>query len=510
MPLTGVNGTIGEGVEQPNTPDIVQIETPLLNEVDYLPTTPQIYDVSHNKTPLSEGNDKTIINLLAGYAEGYNITVTWYHKIVSEADTVENESDVSFASDSVIDSYLKIHNMEVKLPAEMSFSYDSENAVSTLTGTLVTYPGFNPRPGDLFIYRIDNGQYGLFRIINTPERLSIRSGTMHNCEFTLDRILDTDTYQDIEDRVRQQAYFNKKRFLMESAALLTHEEMLDYELLLQQCNMLELEYVKHFYDRTLKSFVRDDGVYDPYVVAFIQLICGSYVAENYVMQLLPDIDGLNSMDLLWNKLITRDNIGSIINTATIFLNTVDSKEIRPTGLINRKYLRYSEDGEDKITCFNITEYNASTYNLYEHIIVVYLLYGVVEHHSIQELINTVRTATVEEKFYYIPLLLFFIKKLLISLTRGTPLKYTTTSIEPYIKFAFTDSDLDENNVLSIELNGGVPVAIITEDGEVLHIDDVDIVNSGLNAYTIDLDPVLTSSVYTVTTWYVLATNGLIE
>lgn len=400
--------------------------------------------------------------------------------------------------------------MEIKLPSEMSFSYDTENAISTLSGTCVTYPGFNPHPGDVFVYRIDNGQYGLFRIINTPERLSIRTGTMHSCEFTLDHILDTETYQQLEDKVRQQAYFNKQRFLMESSALLTHEEMLDYKLLLKQYEMLSKEYVRYFYDQTVKSFIRPDGIYDPYLVDFIQKVCGSYVYEKYVMQLLPSIKDMFNVDLLWDKLLDRDNVGFIADTAEVVTYTVDSKEVRPTGLINRKYLRYSADGEDTITCFNIASWNASTYTKYEHVVAVYLLYGIVEHLKIQELVELVRTAPLEEKFYQIPVLLFFIRKLINALKTGAPLKYTTTDIEPYVTFKIKETDVDENNVLNISLNGGTPVAVVAADGEVLYLDDVDITSNMDTGYTINLAPLLAAHPYPITDLAILATNGLIQ
>ena len=134
-----------------------------------------------------------------------------------------------------------------------------------------------------------------------------------------------------------------------------------------------------------------------------------------------------------------------------------------------------------------------------------------EHLKVQELIKEVRTASLEEKFYYIPVLLFFIRKLILALTSGESLKYTTTDIDPYVKFKFTAEDLDENNVLVIGLNGGEPIAVVTDSGSILHLDDVDIVGSGFNTCTIDLAPILTSSGLTVsTTWFILATNGLIE
>lgn len=224
-----------------------------------------------NEDYVSEEYAEAVQDALATTVQGSSIFVTYFHMIRSNVADRTNQADNVIEYDSVHHAFHKILHFEMKVQGSFEFSFDQEPAVSKWQGTAYTYPYFKPNVSDYFLYMVEEGKLGLFKV-NDVKRLSIRSATWTQIQFELVKypVTDTDdTMKMLNESVSDTYVFDTDSFLASNGALLTTDESETIKLLIKyRSSLIDYYYMKFFDHNYHHTFIRPDGVYDPYMVTF--------------------------------------------------------------------------------------------------------------------------------------------------------------------------------------------------------------------------------------------------
>ena len=510
--IPGVDGALDnkqEVVVQANE-KVVSVTPSPSNASAILPTQPEVFSTYGNATALGLNKDSAIFNTLKGYVAGTSITVVWFNQITSRASNASNTGTMDYSSSSTYKSHLQINNMEVKLQGAIDYEYDEEENISAITGECLTYAGFRPKIGDLFIYEISTGVKGVFKIDQTPIRQSIHRESTHRVHFTLEHFLDTENYNAILDTVREVAYFDKKRFLTEDCALLTHQEVVDLAYLEKQKVVLLRHYGNTYYDKDCDSIFRADGLYDPYMVDFLHKTMGMYLNDMYVVQLFNNVEYKDWTRSIFHALLEQDDSEGFILKYHPHKVEYSAHNTTITALLN-KYVILLDDAEaNDYFAANIMSLDINTLSDFDKLLVIYIKYGAVAFTLLKSVIETVRDADTEDEFYQIPIVVFLMNLLSTSIHDGSQARLIEVDVDPYVSFIITQ-EMVETTTVSIELLGGNIVGIITDDGTTVYPTSTDItLVDGVT--TIDLADIMSEMDITEITgeWKVVTTNPLCE
>lgn len=225
----------------------------------------------YNEDYVTEELAEAVQDALATTVAGSSIFVTYYQLVRSNVDDRTNQSDNVIEYDNVHHAYFRILNFEMKVQGSFQFNFLQDPQRSTWTGTAYTYPYFKPNIGDYFTYEVESGKLGLFKV-NNVTRLGIRSATWSEISFELVKnpVDENDEYfKHLLESVTGTYYFDTEAFLASNGALLTTEESENLaRLILLRDNLIQYYYSK-FYDHNYHhTFIRPDGVHDPYMLEF--------------------------------------------------------------------------------------------------------------------------------------------------------------------------------------------------------------------------------------------------
>ena len=210
------------------------------------------------------------LGLTFAYGDGFPISVTYFNVENPALLGRANPTDVSTGhKHSSHVNYLKIVNFEMRLEKPLDMAYQEEEGHMTVEGEAIIYPGMKPQKGDIFYYLLNDGQWGIMAVRGV-QRLSISSGTLHRITFELQEYLTPARQEYIEAQVVNTAYFDKIKFFTQQFTLLKHESYI----LLQQFTQLRKEmisyYLRTYYDQTTATILDLDGLYDPYLISYLQ------------------------------------------------------------------------------------------------------------------------------------------------------------------------------------------------------------------------------------------------
>lgn len=421
MGLTKASGSLTDTTHAPLSE---QVEVNMVN----LPVEPTadkklvdkeyIKDSYTNATAVNLDRYASIKAALSAYIEGSTIKVTYFHHVNNESLARAMASDVSMMLDDAQISFLKINNFEMKLKDQIDFNYNQDTNTSTATGQAIVYPGFIPYIGDLFLYEI-SGTVGIFKINNTPSRLSIQYGSCHEISFSLVAYATTEIMTKLKRCVADEAWFDKQRFLNEEGALLSFNEVE----LIKNLNILEkqllIQYIDTFFDnREYMTFIREDKKFDPYVIEFIGSILDLYSLPVLPQQLISNPP--NYRKSIWYKLLEPTILSEslIMSKCKYEKYTVTLRTVLINALTNRDYLFLTNDEDGIVYPFAIPATYTVGDKTIPNIIRSYLSNGNINVNDFIETARSFGTMTIDEQFYYIPIMLFFVKQLLIAFKSG--------------------------------------------------------------------------------------------
>ena len=327
------------GVDQ--TPDITPKKQEIIPPQDEtLSHQKFIIDTFHNMTSVNTDRYAQVIDDLKGYAEGSPILVTYYKMQYAETNSKGVANDMDIENHQSHKSALKIHGFEIRLTQSLSYEHDASDAVSRLTGEALTYPGFEPSKGDKLVLEVETGKWGVFTVTEIPTRLAIKSSTYFKIVFSLVAWMSKEHEKELDEFVFTEAYFDKKRFLNESGALLYHAEYVDMKFMELQSAQMMKYYVTKFLDRKFMfTYMRPDSVYDPYVVDFMMKISDYAECGQVAAQLFRDAPAIENS--IWRALLSETVPLACVPTSSIISTyTLGSKSVLVNSLLNRKYLAW--------------------------------------------------------------------------------------------------------------------------------------------------------------------------
>lgn len=495
MGLSQLSGSLDQPLIPESNGNLVDVADPVPHNEEYLGQQVHVRDAFHNRTALNIDRDSSVINALKGFAEGSPILVTWFHNMESVANKKTTYSDLSFLSDTVNHGYHRINNFELRLQTPLEFSYDDAQNTSTITGNGLIFPGFIPKTGDLFIYEIEPGILGLFKVTGAPTRLSVRVKTSHVAPFIMVRVLNNTELVEILDRVREESWFNKQRFLNESTALLTNDDVEDLEYIKVKLRELIPFYIEKFYDQTTyKSFVRVDDVYDPYIVEFIKKTIDTYPYGIFVEQLICNPDNMRGS--FWAKLLdpkARDWEAHVHDAYTL-LYELPATASRVTSLINRPYIKLIQDTTDIVDPFlyvsdNIGGIDTSVFTPFDMLIAMYMEYQAIDIDILVQLIADIYTAEDTDQFYQIPVLVYMLNRLGNAIHTGEQIKLARPDQLPYQNIEFTQpDDRIELEILTILSPGSKVIGLLDDTDMPIYPEHLDVTYTS-TGFTINLAPI---------------------
>lgn len=221
-----------------------------------------------NKTAVNTDIYSDTTNLLAGLPEGRVLTVTYFSQNHSPTDVQSAVVDLTCnTKDDVHVSWTQIRNFEIRARNEFAFNYDVDTNAVDFKGDGIVFPRFTPKIGDIFIYEVRNGKYGLF-YISAVERLALGQDTYHSIQYTMQGYVDVDYRDRLAKQTTQVVYFDKTKYIAGNTAMLTSEEYANKKDLLHIRSEIIEDYMERFYSTKFSTFIRPDDIYDPYVVEY--------------------------------------------------------------------------------------------------------------------------------------------------------------------------------------------------------------------------------------------------
>ena len=470
-------------------------------------------DTFTNQNALNTDRQSRVIEMLKGFTEGSPIIVTYFHQMSGQTDSKYNNMDVSAALDTTHNCLLQINNFEMQLKAGMSFDYStSEQGVqSQVTGEAVTYPGFNPFVGDLFVYEIEPGKLGLFKVDEPPTRLTIKTGTSYNISFTLIAYLDEKTIDHLKKSVREVRWFNKQKFLSNDAALLKADEVLILEDINKLFPILHQFYQETFFDKsTFRSWVRpdEDQIYDPYIVEFLLQTLGFHNFIPYPHQLCPDPKGYKYS--IWGKLLRPDAVPwtLCLSSYEIKVYTPTYRDVRINALTNRPYMELSKTG---FPYFNKTMINmdSTSYSDFDALVMSYLNDLTILPDSLFNLCEHFYDLDPMDQFYRIPVYMFLLTKLKQAIIECVgDIKYDgqVPTFLP-IQLPIDNTKVTEDFKYTVDLQGSQAIGVVTNNGTQFFFTDKEVTYTGTVA-TINLARIAGEYSFSIDNWdWKLITNG---
>ena len=221
-----------------------------------------------NQTSVNEDAFREQQNLIAGFPEGRIIVVTYFSQNKPITNTQSNVVDMtSTTKDDVHVSWTQIRNFELRCNSELAFEYDQDSNKSKVNGEAILFPRFTPRVSDIFLYEMRNGQIGVFRVASV-NRLALGQDTYHRITFTMQEYLRADYRDTLQRQTTNTMYFDKYKYLVGNTTLLStdgFQQKKDLEHI--RLEIIE-DYIERFYSRDYSTFMRPDGLYDPYVIEY--------------------------------------------------------------------------------------------------------------------------------------------------------------------------------------------------------------------------------------------------
>ena len=221
-----------------------------------------------NKTAVNTDIYSDTTTLLAGLPEGRVLTVTYFSQNHDPTDVQSAVVDLTCnTKDDVHVSWTQIRNFEIRARNEFAFSYDVDTNNTDFKGEGIVFPRFTPKIGDIFIYEVRNGKYGVF-YISSVERLALGQDTYHAIQYLMQGYVDADYRDRLTKQTTQVMYFDKTKYIVGNTAMLTSEGYANKKDLLHIRSEIIEDYMERFYSTKFSTFIRPDDIYDPYVVEY--------------------------------------------------------------------------------------------------------------------------------------------------------------------------------------------------------------------------------------------------
>lgn len=281
--------------------------------------------------------------MLLGYPKGYPMIVTYLHRQSPNIDVRSMIIDIAIEEDVIHEDFTRILNLEMKLESSLSFDMQEEDKATQLTGSAIMYPGLEPYEGDMFFLEVDNNNIVLF-IINTITPTTYRQERFYRVSFNAYQQITKPLYDRLMKAVTETCVFEKKKYFGESElTFLSTESWKQLKELEQLRRSIAQDIVNFFFSKDIVSFIRPDGIYDPYVTEFLRRkLTVQHDRIRATQLVVPLLDFHRS---LWYKFIDAENVSDLSDLAKYaVVNRKDPQyySVDFNGLTGKYYLQMSD------------------------------------------------------------------------------------------------------------------------------------------------------------------------
>lgn len=240
---------------------------------------------------------ETPIDSLIVHMEGMPVKVDYYSQVLGSDDELQ---DYNPSYDGPDQQYQLIKNLEMKLQAPLSNSFNDEENRVTISGTALTYPGLKPNTGDVIILDIGDGRAGQFTVTGTSQK-SIYKNTIYEIDFTLRSILTGTLEKQLNENVVSTSYFNKDFLVHGQNPVISSSAYQARQLIDAALRETLGSWVVEFFSYTIQTMrvpTASGVVYDPFITNLIvnafgtnghpvlaqvqQYDCGSATLDGYL------------------------------------------------------------------------------------------------------------------------------------------------------------------------------------------------------------------------------------
>ena len=399
---------------------------------------PFVSDTALNKYAIDTTQYANAAKQMVGFMRGKRILVTYYRLLNREGtNNRTNIADLTTARNVIDTEYQKILNLEITLPKGFDFTANNTQANMSITGSAMMYPGMNPNVGDIFLTGVGDGRIGVCRISSvTP--MTWRTDRIYTVNFLVQEFVEPSNQDPIEGSVTITSVFSKENYLGGTASLLSENTYLQLGKIKELRSNLCRFYHQSFYDSNLGSYVRPDGIYDPWVVQFMTHKVTLDDVNIRAKNLLGN-DSSSYQKTLWGRL--EDRYNTTFYGVFAYANIVAYRQTRLnvflTELYGHSVLMPCDDPESGESYL----YSANLYNNVTSAMTAEeaLVYNAITQRSVGDLtvlittyFDTVFSLTPDKQFYKIPLYLHLIDMALQSQYReidAPSMNYASTGDE---------------------------------------------------------------------------------
>lgn len=233
----------------------------------------RLHDIEDSFTTLSSVNPDRYpqeYKMLLAYPKGFAMKVSYFHRNSSDIDIRSFATDISIYADDIHVDFTKVVGLEMKLEEPLSYNTQEQDNTVQLTGVGIMYPGFEPYEGDIFLLEADNRNVYLFHIDSiTPT--TYRQERYYRVTFNAYNIVNEELYHKLNSWVTEVCYFDKRKYFGESEyTFLSKDSYNQLTTLRGLRKAITQEFVNTYFSETDDTFLRPDGVYDPYCVEYLR------------------------------------------------------------------------------------------------------------------------------------------------------------------------------------------------------------------------------------------------
>lgn len=281
-----------------------------------LPTQPNLPKVEPDKyQSIIHDDKKTPIPSLLAYISGAPWVVRYYGQVLSKHNDLR---EIDPTQPNVYQQYQKTHNLELRVESAITSGYDTEQAITTVTGSALLYPFLVPNISDYFVADTADSRPTLFRLTNV-ERRTISRNSAFSIEYEVVGYIDdqasaANLYSNLEDKVIREYYFHKDRLVEGLQPMLRAEETQQIGSLRDMYTDIVTYYFKTFFNRKYMTLVlpgQDYAIYDTFLVNYIMKIIESTDAPEVRLMktITTDNDPFIKQPQFWSIMYDRDYKG---------------------------------------------------------------------------------------------------------------------------------------------------------------------------------------------------------
>jgi len=245
-------------------------------------------------------------NSLLTHIEGASWSVDYFSQIIT---TDSNLSGQQQSTSAVFQSYKQIKGLELKVSSPLSTDQEDQTKVMRVTGSAILYPFMIPNEGDMFVADIGEGKQAVFRITSSLKK-SIFKEACYEISYGLDTDA-SEKINDLLDRSVETVYYHKDFLAYGQNPLLMKAEADALVSLEVQYGIVLKQYFKMFFSNEFKTFMvpgQEYPTYDHFLVSYMlsQFNMDDCNEMLHVRKLNVDDDDSMQADSFWNAIKAKD------------------------------------------------------------------------------------------------------------------------------------------------------------------------------------------------------------